>query len=192
MTDSIISHFNPFPTLISERLVLRRAYLTDTDDLYICMSNPNVCRYETWTAHSSVIDTLGYVNSLMIKHDEGVCTEWIIENKKTQRAIGMINVHDISERNRTCEMGFWLAEDCWGMGFASEAARRIEEFMFGQTGINKLICMCAAQNRQSEKAIRNLGMRHEGTLRKHILIKGAYNDIKVYSILKEEYNPKRP
>lgn len=187
MTKGIIRHFRPFPTLISDRLVLRRAYLTDTDDLFICMSNPAVCRYETWSAHDTVLDTLGYVNSLIIKHDDGVCTEWIIENKSARRAIGMINIHDISDRNKTAEMGFWLAEDCWGRGYAAEAAGRVEEFIFNHTEINKLICMCSVQNSASERTIKKLGMFCEGTLRQHILIKGVYNDIRIYSLLREEY-----
>jgi RimJ/RimL family protein N-acetyltransferase len=32
-------------------------------------------------------------------------------------------------------------------------------------------------------------MTYEGTLREHELIKGAYRNIKVYSILRREYRP---
>jgi len=183
----IISYFRPMPVLETERLRLRRAYLTDTDDIFICTGNENICRYETWERHRSHIETLGFINDLMEKYDSNRCTEWIIEEKSLGRAIGVINLHDICEGNRYAEMGFWIAEDTWHKGYASEAARAVTDFAFSVLGLNKLGCMCATENTASEKVLLRLGMTLEGILRKHINIKGSFSDIKYFSILREEY-----
>lgn len=188
MAHSFMKYFRPLPELENKRLFLRRAYLTDTDDLNICMRNKNVCKFEVWSPHTSNIETLGFVNSLLIRYDNGTCTDWIIERKHDKRAIGVINLHDFSQSNNNSEMGFWIAEDCWGKGYATESAETILEFAFYVLQLNKVSCLCAAQNIRSKKVMKKLHMSYEGTLRKHINIHGTLTDIEVYSILKAEFH----
>jgi ribosomal-protein-alanine N-acetyltransferase len=46
---------------------------------------------------------------------------------------------------------------------------------------------CFVENAASEKVMKKVGMSYEGTIRKAMFIKGAHQDLKLYSILREEY-----
>ena len=96
MSCKIMKYFRPLPTLESDRLIFRRAYLTDADDLFKCMKNEKISRYEVWRPHKTILETLGFVNNLIIKFDKYECTEWVIERKRDSRAIGVINLHAVS------------------------------------------------------------------------------------------------
>ena len=183
----ILCQFHPFPQLETRRLLLRRPYLTDTDDLYLCMKNKNVCRYEMWYPHASPAETFGFVNDLIDRLDNRCGTTWILQRKNDGKVLGVINLHDISETNREAEMGFWLGEEYRHNGYASEAARRVLGFSFETLGLNRITCLCAEENEASEALIRRLGMVYEGTMREHLRIRGIYTNIRVFSLLAKEY-----
>lgn len=185
---SFMKHFRPLPTLQTGRLRLRRAFLTDADDLYLCMKDPCVCEYEVWYPHKNHLETLAFVNSLVIRHDNGTCTDWVIERKQDKRAIGIINLHNFSTPNRHAEMGFWLAQDCWGKGYAQDSAQCVLQFAFETLKLNKISCLCATENLRSKNLLQKLHLTYEGTLRRHIDIHGIFSDIDVYSILINEFN----
>ncbi len=184
---TFLKHFRPLPTLNSPRLSLRRAYLTDVEDLFICMHNPKVCLYEVWHAHKTHLETLGFVNMLITRYDNHTCTDWVIERKSDNRAIGVINLHDFSVTNRYAEIGFWLAEDCWRNGFATESALLVLDFAFHTLKLNKVSGLCTSENNACKQLLQHLGMTYEGTLRKHIKMNNQFQDIDVFSILSEEF-----
>lgn len=183
----LLKYFKPLPVIETTRLLLRRAYLTDTDDLFICMKNENVCKYEVWNAHRTALETLGFINTLITKYDDNSCTDWIIERKSDHRAIGVINLHDIAEPNLYAETGFWLGEEYWNNGYAEESAIAVLNFAFNVMKLNRVCGMCDIENIRSEKLLRKLNMTYEGTLRQHIKIGNEFRDIKVFSILRHEF-----
>ncbi|PWM46178.1 MAG: hypothetical protein DBX47_02815 [Clostridiales bacterium] len=185
--NKLLKYFKPLPFIETPRLILRRAYLTDTEDLFLCMKNKNVCRYEVWQPHNNVIETLGFINSLITKYDDNTCTDWVIERKRDNKAIGVINLHDIIEQNLYAETGFWLGEEYWNNGYAAESALAVLNFAFNVMGLNRVCGMCDTENTHSEKLLKNLNMTYEGTLRQHIKIGSEFRNIKVFSILKHEF-----
>jgi ribosomal-protein-alanine N-acetyltransferase len=51
-------------TLETERLILRQISLQDAHDVFVWMSDPEVCRYERWQPHTSVEWTSGYISEV--------------------------------------------------------------------------------------------------------------------------------
>ena len=50
--------------------------------------------------------------------------------------VGTIGLRDIDVEHSQAELGFWVAVECWGQGYATEAARAVVGFGFGQLGLN--------------------------------------------------------
>jgi len=50
---------------------------------------------------------------------------------------------------------------------------------------------CLVENIGSQRVMEKIGMSYEGTVRKGIKVKGQHWDLKLYSILKEEFDPSR-
>ena len=53
--------------------------------------------------------------------------------------------------------------------------------------LNRVEAKCVDENESSERVMQKVGMQYEGTARSALFIKGRFRDIKIYSILREEY-----
>ena len=60
------------------------------------------------------------------------------------------------------EIGWRLAAEHWGRGYATEAARRVLEASFDELGLNEIVSYTAAPNAPSIGVMRKLGMVDDG------------------------------
>jgi RimJ/RimL family protein N-acetyltransferase len=59
------------------------------------------------------------------------------------------------------EIGWRLAADYWGRGYASEAARLSLNHGFGSFGFSEIVAFTAVDNRRSRAVMERLGMRYD-------------------------------
>jgi RimJ/RimL family protein N-acetyltransferase len=59
------------------------------------------------------------------------------------------------------EVGWRLARDAWGHGYATEAARASLDHGFGEAGLEEVVAMTATTNERSMAVMRRLGMRRD-------------------------------
>ena len=78
----------------------------------------------------------------------------------------MIGCADVDEiEGAEGVIGYWLDEAAWGQGFASEAARAVVDFAFGQLGLTRLTTGHAADNPASGHVLEKLGFQPIGETR---------------------------
>jgi RimJ/RimL family protein N-acetyltransferase len=80
-------------------------------------------------------------------------------------------------------LGYWIGVPYWGNGYATEAGRAVLDHGFGELGLNRVYAHCFARNPASRRVLEKLGMRHEGTRRRHTLKWGEYLDEEEFGIL---------
>ena len=61
------------------------------------------------------------------------------------------------------EIGWRLARPAWGHGYATEAARAVIRFAFGELGVRELVSFTFVENRRSRRVMQRLGMTHDPT-----------------------------
>jgi RimJ/RimL family protein N-acetyltransferase len=59
------------------------------------------------------------------------------------------------------EIGWRLARQAWGHGFATEGARAAVAFAFDRLGLGELVSMTTAANHRSRRVMEKLGMRRD-------------------------------
>ena len=59
------------------------------------------------------------------------------------------------------EIGWRLARDAWGHGYATEAARRAPAFAFGDLGLAEVVAFTSTTNLRSQAVMRRIGMTHD-------------------------------
>ena len=84
-------------------------------------------------------------------------------------------------------MGYVLGQPYWGQGLATEAAGELLWFGFSQVGFNRIEAECLTQNTGSARVMEKNGMVYEGTMRDRMFLKGKYEDLKLYAILRRDY-----
>ena len=104
------------------------------------------------------------------------------------RAIGSIGVfRQGNNHSKTAEMGYYIAEDFWGQGIGTSAVRQVCEYVFNNTDIIRIYAEPFSHNQGSCRILEKAGFTYEGTLRSNAVKNGMVIDMKMYSILKEDW-----
>ena len=110
-----------------------------------------------------------------------------IISKESGEIVGTITLR-IDKVNNRGELGYWIGQDYWGKGFATEAVTRMINFGFIELGLNRIWASAISRNKSSIRVLEKSGLRKEGTLRQNRLLLDTYEDVDVYGLLKTEYN----
>ncbi|WP_421383086.1 GNAT family N-acetyltransferase [Bacillus salacetis] len=79
------------------------------------------------------------------------------------------------EGEEELEIGYWIARECWGFGYATEAAAALLEYGKNEIGRARFISLIQPENTASEKVARKIGMK----LEKRIIL--GEKDVNVFS-----------
>jgi len=102
-----------------------------------------------------------------------------------------IQLHSHNENGGCGEIGYFLMQEFWGKGYATEFAGAMTDFGFESLKLHKVCARCNANNLKSENIMKKLGMTKEGELRKVRYKGGSWDDEKYYGILREEWLARR-
>ena len=103
------------------------------------------------------------------------------------RLIGNCGIRLESADSRQANIGYEIAPGYWGEGYATEAARAMVAFGFGELRLHRIWARCVAENAASYRVLEKVGMRREGRLREEEWMKGRWWDTLAYSILEHEW-----
>lgn len=188
--EDIIRIFSHIPTLYTERLTLRAFKVTDFEDVYRYSCDSEVSKYLLWEAHKSKSYTREYLNYIAGRYRLGDFYDWALQKNDDGRVIGMCGFTSINPQNDSAEIGYVVARDCWGNGYAAEALLAVLEFGFNVLELNRADGKYIVENAASRRVMEKCGMTYEGVLRSYMKIKGKYRDIGVCSVLKNEFDLK--
>jgi ribosomal-protein-alanine N-acetyltransferase len=178
--------FGRFPQLETERLILRKMRKDDARDLYAYASDPDVARHTLWNAHRSLLDSQRFLEAVIEQYKSKEVTNWGIEHKADRKFIGTCGFVYWNPDHRRAEIGYALSKSYWNQGIMSEAAHAVMQFGFKKMLLNRLEARCNVENIGSERVMQKIGMTYEGTIREQLLIRGKFEDVKLYSILRSE------
>lgn len=106
--------------------------------------------------------------------------------------LGWLCLMETQPAHRTIELGYvTFGTPLQRTTLATEAFYLIMRHIFDDLGFVRLEWTCTAENARSQKAAKRLGLRHEGTMRRKLILKGVTHDIPLYSMLAEEWPPVR-
>lgn len=110
-----------------------------------------------------------------------------------ERIVGVVTLNDIHPVHRSATVGM-LAIHSKALGRGScglDAGRDVVEYAFMELNLNRVDCRIMVHNEPIQKLVRRVGMMEEGTVRDAIYKNGSYVDIKVFSILKGDWDAAR-
>lgn len=89
------------------------------------------------------------------------------------------NIHRL-----TGELGYYIARERWGRGYATGAVREICRYIFENTDIRRIYAEPFADNAASCRVLEKAGFTFEGTLRSNAIKSGRIRDTRMYSLLR--------
>ena len=106
--------------------------------------------------------------------------------------IGNVGLRREDPGDPLADMGYELAPEHWGRGYATEAVRAMVDWGFGEWGgLARIHAHCVADNAASARVLLKAGLRREARLREHQWFKGRSWDVLLFGMLREEWMERR-
>jgi len=124
----------------------------------------------------------------------GVPGEWFqfaVESKETGDLVGDCAMQVDGQEPYLAEIGFTLAREHQGKGFASEAVSRLLDYAFDDLGLHRVATIADSRNKPSWALLERVGVLREGHFLENVWFKGRWSDEYLYALLKDEWLRKR-
>lgn len=169
--------------LETTRVALRRFRLTDVATFAAYRSDPDVARYQSWTAPVSLTAAATAVRGFAeADPTEPGWFQYAVVLRSTGELVGDIGV-DLHENRMQAQIGFTLAPAFQGLGLATEAVGGLLDVLFDERGLHRVSAECDARNQASARLLLRLGFTEEGLLRANTWIKGEWTDDRLFGLL---------
>jgi RimJ/RimL family protein N-acetyltransferase len=111
---------------------------------------------------------------------------WAVEVADTRTFIGFVGLNEPGFMPGV-EVGWRLARDAWGRGYATEAARAATGYGFHDLHLEEIVSFTSTTNVRSQRVMQRLGMTHDPAddfdhprvadprLRRHVLYRLAFS-----------------
>lgn len=172
------------PDLFTQRLLLRRFKLTDANQVQWLLRNESVSKMtinipfpferemavEWIVSHQEQWEKMSRITYAIVKQDTTILLG----------AISLVRIK-VSEG----ELGFWLGEPYWDMGYCTEAVKELIDFSYENLGIDRIVANHLPSNPASGRVMEKAGMAYIMTAVKRDK-HGNQKSVKVYEISKSE------
>jgi RimJ/RimL family protein N-acetyltransferase len=173
--------------LETPRLRLRRFRVDDAPVLAAYRSDPAVARYQTWNTPVSLAAAVRAVREFA-EGDPGQpgWFQYAVELKSSKQLIGDVGVH-LHENLMQAELGFTLAAEHQGRGYAAEAVWAVLHDLFMLRGLRRVSAECDARNEASARLLERVGFQLEGRRPAFTWLKGEWTDDLLFGLLVERW-----
>lgn len=126
-----------------------------------------------------------FVAGAQHRHAQGAEFSFVIRTEG--QVVGRIGLYKLDAANRSAEIGYWIAADQQGRGLVLQSCQRLIQFSFEELGLHRLEIRCGTDNHRSQRLPQLLGFEKEGVLREAEYLNGAFINLSVFSLLRQDY-----
>ncbi|MGX9807954.1 GNAT family N-acetyltransferase [Exiguobacterium acetylicum] len=177
-----------FPTLKTNRLVLREVLAKDAASVFDYLSDEQVVKQMGLAPFQSEADALEEIDWYVSIRRDGTGIRFGIALPEDNVIIGSCGFLNHSERHQRAELGFELNPAYQGQGIAKEAALAVIEYGFKELSLNRIEALVLPENTASHRLLERLGFKREGLLRQYEKTRGQFDDLYMYSILRSDWS----
>lgn len=139
----------------TERLILRRLDERDVGAVFAMRSDREVMRFIREPQNlAESINWIKLVSSRWTSDRIGFCA---VVEKQSSQFVGWCGLWRLKESGEL-EIGYAIARDFWGKGFAAEAARFFLQYAFEQLKPERIVAVAEPENAGSRRVMEKIGM----------------------------------
>lgn len=175
------------------RLDVRRFTRADVAAFSAYRADPDVARYQSWSDFS-VDQGRALVESM--RHVElGTPGEWYqlaLEDRSRRVLVGDLASKVSAVEPREMEIGFTLAREQQGRGYATEALQGLLDHALFEMRLHRIVAVTDARNAAAAALLTRVGMRQEAHFVDNVFFKGAWGSERLFAKLAREHDPPAP
>jgi ribosomal-protein-alanine N-acetyltransferase len=150
----------------TDRLLLRKPRPEDAAALAVAYGDPETVRYLGDGSTATVAEIEEAIEQWLRRWDEWGVGFVSLERREDGRVLGRSGFlrwdpETWQVDGTETEIGWMLAREHWGQGYASEAALALRDWAFGERGLTRLISLIQHDNLPSVRVAERLGERYE-------------------------------
>ena len=171
----------------TERLVIREYTMADLDKEHENNLNPELFKYMPFEPPTTTENTRQRIERMIQKQNQSPRTDYsvAVTLKGNMKLIGGCRLNKVSDIQG--HIGYKLAKDYWGKGYATESAKALTHYGFNVLNLHRVYASVHPENAASIRVLEKVGMILEGRLREDMKYHGVYRDSLIYSILEQEW-----
>lgn len=150
-------------SLKTDRLIIRNWLPRDADLFFRINSDPQVMAFFPFRRDRAASDKM--MEEVREKIDRKGYGFMAVESRQSGACLGFVGLQEADVEPalpaHTFEIGWRLAPEFWGKGYASEAAKEILRFGFQELQKEEIVSFAVWNNDRSTAVMRRLGMRHD-------------------------------
>ncbi|GAB3251214.1 GNAT family protein [Nocardioides dilutus] len=169
------------------RLTVRAMVDADVEPFVAYRSDPDVARYQSWQDYS--LEQGRALVAGMQDLRPGLPGEWyqfaLVD--ASGDLVGDLAACVDADEHRQLEVGFTLAPEHQGKGYATEALRGLLAYAFDTMGMHRVVAVTDADNAAAAALFTRVGFRKEAHFRDNVFFKGAWGSEFVFAMLASEW-----
>ena len=153
----------PLP-LRTERVVIRPYREDDATALHEVFGSPEVMKWTPSPPSKDVAETaqrLARAMAFTARQPPGMGL-WAVELNDTSEFLGQVGLFPVEGKGPEVEVAYELAPRVWGHGYATEAARALVDYGFGELGLRRVVALILPDNARSRNVASKCGLVLEG------------------------------
>ena len=148
-------NFSPFPTLTTNRLIIRETTLDDLHEVHFLRSDKIVNKYIAPSDYAT--DAADFIKKVDKSIQEGITISWSIQLKEDPTMIGSICLWNFNGEKNSAEVGYALHPDFQKQGIMSEALERTMQYGFVDLKLDMIDAFTHQNNKSSIRLLSDHG-----------------------------------
>ena len=147
--------------LFSERLYIEPLASPDLETFVSYRQNPEIAQFQSWEPSYSLKQA-----EELLESQAGVSVpksgEWLqlaVRKRSNNELVGDLALHALDDEHHCFELGFTIAPNYQGKGFAKEAVTSIIQALIDEVGARKFIANTDSRNAASIRVLLGLGFK---------------------------------
>ena len=150
----------------TERLVLRKPRREDAADLAVAYADPEVVRYMSDGSTATLAEVEEGLDRWLDRWESWGMSLFSLERRADGRVLGRAGYlrwdpETWEVGGDETELGWLLAREYWGQGYATESALALRDWAIEERGLTRLISLIDRENVRSVRVAERIGERYE-------------------------------
>jgi ribosomal-protein-alanine N-acetyltransferase len=185
---NLYSFFSKFPVIELGEIRLRDLMLSDKEEYFTMMTDPEVVKYlsdeDVPNTIEAAVEEIKFWGGLFYRKQS---VFWAIANSESDKFIGTVGYNSWNFYNRRAEISYDLMKDHWRKGIMTKALNNALIYGFKEMDLLRIEARTMLDNVPSQKILEKLGFKKEGVLRQYRVIRGEPTDVLLYSLIRSDF-----
>ncbi len=171
--------------IISPRLALRLIDGQHALALQACVAlSPSLHRWIDWCkADFSPSDAHDFIIATRLNWVKADAYGFGVFRRSDDQLLGMVAINEFYHTFNMASVGYWIADQYQGQGYAKEALNALVEFCFSRLKLTRLEIVCDPANQASQELAKRCGAQFESLARNRLIFRDRAQDGLVYAII---------